>query len=95
MSDKIQGASHNEQIARLNKIEGQIRGVQKMINKKRYCIDILLQLSAIRGGIKKVEQNILKRHLDNCFSTAIISNDEKEKKIKIDEVISLLEKIVK
>lgn len=91
----IKGAYHSDEIARLKKIEGQIRGIQKMLEERRYCVDILLQLSAAGGAIKKVENSILKRHLETCFSNAFISGTEKEKRDKIKEVIDVMEKFNK
>ena len=58
--------AHNEQLAFLRKIEGQIRGVQKMITDGRYCVDILTQLSSIVGAIARVEDKIFKKHLEGC-----------------------------
>ncbi|MDD5772800.1 MAG: metal-sensitive transcriptional regulator [bacterium] len=89
------GALHLDEISRLKKIEGQVRGIQKMLEERRYCVDILLQLSAAGAAIKKVENSILKRHLETCFSNAFISGTEKEKHDKIKEVIDVLEKFNK
>ena len=55
-----QMTTHDEELVRLRRIEGQIRGIQKMIEEKRYCIDILTQISSIVGALKSVEENILK-----------------------------------
>lgn len=87
----VKGASHSDEILRLKKIEGQIRGIQKMLEERRYCVDILIQLSAAGGAIKKVENSILKRHLETCFANAFISGTEKEKRKKIKEIIDILE----
>ncbi|MEW6087536.1 MAG: metal-sensitive transcriptional regulator [bacterium] len=87
----IKGAYHSDEILRLKKIEGQILGIQKMLEERRYCVDILLQLSAVAGAVKKVENNILKRHLETCFANAFISGTEKEKREKIKEIVDVLE----
>jgi len=58
-------------IRRLKRIEGQVRGVQKMIEENRYCIDILVQISAINAALKKVGLNLLERHVDHCVAKAI------------------------
>lgn len=93
MKDQI--TTHEDEIIRLKKIEGQIRGVQKMIEEKRYCIDILTQLSSVVGAIKRVEENILARHLKGCVTQAFVSGSQDEKKEKIDEVIETLGKFRK
>ena len=54
-------------LSRLKRIEGQVRGVQKMVEDERYCVDILVQISAINAALKKVGMNILKRHTDSMI----------------------------
>ena len=90
-----QSTTHVEQIAFLKKIEGQIRGIQRMINEKRYCIDILTQLHSIVGAISRVEDKILKKHLEGCVTEALRGKSEIEKGKKIDEVIGLLKRFRK
>ncbi len=82
--------THKEQIARLKRIEGQVRGVQKMIDDERYCIDILNQLQAIEAAVKGVEANILRKHLEGCVSEAFRTGSEREQDAKLDEIIRLL-----
>ena len=82
--------SHNDQTIKLNRIEGQIKAVKKMIEKERYCVDILMQLKAIRGAVSRVQQEILKAHLEHCVSNAISSEDIKEKDKKIREILKFL-----
>lgn len=83
------------ELIRLRRIEGQIRGIQKMIEDKRYCIDILVQLSSIQGAIKRVEENILERHLKGCVLTSISKGTKADKSKKISEVIDVLGKFRK
>lgn len=87
--------THEEELIRLRRIEGQIRGVQKMIEEKRYCVDILTQLSSIVGAIKGVEENILERHLKGCVQHSFIKGKSEDKAKKIDEVIKVLKKFRK
>ena len=87
--------THEEELIRLRRIEGQIRGVQKMIEEKRYCVDILTQLSSIVGAIKGVEENILERHLKGCVQHSFIKGKNEDKAKKIDEVIKVLKKFRK
>lgn len=86
----INTTTHKEQIARLKRIEGQVRGVQKMIDDERYCIDILNQLQAIEAAVKGVEANILRKHLQGCVSEAFRTGSEREQDAKLDEIIRLL-----
>ncbi len=93
--EKKQVTTHGEQLVFLKKIEGQIRGIQKMIEDERYCVDILTQLHSIVGAILKVENNILRKHLEGCVAHALRGKSETEKKNKIDEIIDLTMKFRK
>ena len=84
--------THEEQLVFLKRIEGQIRGVQKMIEEKRYCIDILTQLHSIIGAIRRVESRIFKKHLEGCVRHALKGKSEIEKQRKIEEIIDLMTK---
>lgn len=90
-----QMTTHLEEMTRLKKIEGQIRGIQKMIEDRRYCIDILTQLASISGAIKRVEENILERHLNGCVQNSLCRGTKEEKEKKIEEVIQVLRKFRK
>ena len=86
-------STHKDQITRLRKIEGQIRGVQRMIEEERYCIDILQQMQAIKSALGKVEDAILKDHAATCVETAIASGDEKEQREKFAELVDLMGRV--
>lgn len=92
---KKQTATHLEEIVRLKRIEGQIRGIQKMIEEKRYCIDILTQISSIVGAIMRVEENILQRHLRGCVRGSFTKGNKEEREGKIEEMIQVLQKFRK
>ena len=77
---------------RLKRVEGQVRGVAKMVEDDRYCIDILTQLRAVRAALSRVETEILKEHLDHCIEGAIVSGDRDEQRKKAAELIELLER---
>ena len=79
-------------ISRLNRIEGQVRGISKMVAEGRYCIDILTQLRAVRAALVKVETNILQDHLGQCIEGAITSGDAADQRAKVNELIALLER---
>jgi DNA-binding FrmR family transcriptional regulator len=91
----MRNPSHEDQLVALKRIEGQIQGVQKMIKERRYCVDILTQLHAIVGAILRVENKILRRHLEGCVTHALKGKSEAEKQEKIDEVIDLIMKFRK
>jgi DNA-binding FrmR family transcriptional regulator len=88
---KEQTTTHSDEIVPLKRIEGQIRGIQKMIEEKRYCIDILTQLSSVVGAVKRVEENILNRHLRGCVRESFSKGNREDKEAKINEVIKVLE----
>lgn len=90
-----QPTTHKDEIIRLNRIEGQIRGISKMINEERYCIDILTQINSIVGALKSVEENILERHLKGCVKQSFNKGNRDERQEKIDEVIEVLRKFRK
>lgn len=82
-------------IKRLNKIEGQVRGVAGMIEDKRYCIDILHQVQAVKSALAKVEDLILSDHAASCVEEAIHSGDATQQREKFSELIALFGKIKK
>ena len=77
---------------RLSRVEGQVRGVARMVEEDRYCIDVLTQLRAIRAALARVESELLKGHLDHCIESAIVSGDQAEQRRKAGELIELLER---
>jgi DNA-binding FrmR family transcriptional regulator len=87
--------THEEQLQFLKKIEGQVAGIQRMIEDKRYCVDILMQIRSAIGALRRVEGLIFKKHLDGCVAAALKGESDEEKQKKIDEVIELLEKFRK
>jgi DNA-binding FrmR family transcriptional regulator len=76
-------------IARLSRIEGQVRGVARMVEEERYCIDVLDQIQAIKAALKKVEEQILKSHSAHCVAHAIHSGDAEDQKKKFAELVEL------
>jgi DNA-binding FrmR family transcriptional regulator len=87
--------THEQEIPRLKKIEGQLRGVQKMIDEKRYCVDILTQISSIIGAMKAVEENILERHLKGCVNHSFTRGSREDRTQKIEEIIGVLRRFRK
>jgi DNA-binding FrmR family transcriptional regulator len=83
--------SHQNNMVALKRIEGQVRGVQGMIEDRKYCIDILNQIHAIKGALGRVEEKILERHLQHCVTEAVRGNSEKKKQQKLDEILKLIQ----
>lgn len=81
---------HQDCLSRLSRIEGQVRGVSRMIEDERYCIDVLTQLRAIKAALGKVEAEVLKDHADHCVTDAIQSGDKREQTQKVNELIDLI-----
>ncbi len=80
-------------IRRLNRIEGQVRGISRMIDEERYCIEILQQMQAIKSALAKVEDAILKDHAASCVETAIASGDERDQRNKFTELVDLFARV--
>ena len=78
-------------LRRLKNIEGQVRGLQRMVEEEKYCVDILTQISAVRAALNSVGMLVLHRHIETCVSGAIQSGGEKRAEI-IDELMSVLSK---
>lgn len=87
-----QPTTHKEQLQYLRKIEGQVGGIQRMIEEKRYCVDILTQIRSIIGALHRVESDIFRKHLDGCVVQALKGKSEVQKQEKIDEIIELIQK---
>ncbi|MDB5431408.1 MAG: hypothetical protein JWP35_2524 [Caulobacter sp.] len=77
---------------RLSRIEGQVRGVARMVDEGRYCIDVLTQLQAVKAALVRVETEMLRDHLSHCIESAIVSGDAIEQRAKANELITLLER---
>ena len=75
--------------ARLSRIEGQVRGIARMVEEDRYCIDILNQMQAIKSALRKVEEEILKSHAAHCVAHAIKSGNARDQTAKFGELVEL------
>ncbi len=84
--------SHIEQLPRLNRIAGQIEGVKRMIQERRYCPDILTQLHAIRSAVRNLEIQILDLHLFHCVTDVFQQKDQDKVKQKIEEIRQLMKR---
>ena len=82
--------NHKEQLPSLRRIEGQVRGITKMIEEEKYCIDILDQIRAVKNSLASVEGKVLKVHLKACVKDALSSNKNFDK--KVDELLKALKR---
>jgi DNA-binding FrmR family transcriptional regulator len=77
---------------RLRRISGQVSAVERMIEEDEYCVDILMQIAAANGALGKVGQIILESHIHSCVTNAMRDGNDKERKQKLEELISLFQK---
>ena len=80
---------------RLNRIEGQVRGIARMVDEDRYCIDIMTQLQAVRAALTKVEAELMREHIDHCVAQAFSSGDPDQQRQKADELATLLQRAMR
>lgn len=76
-------------LARLSRIEGQVQGVERMVEEGKYCVDILLQLSAIEGALEQVRKILLGRHIESCVAEAMASGRPEDRQKKIEELLEV------
>lgn len=88
----LNDSSRSDVLMRLRKIEGQVRGVEKMVDENRYCIDVLNQISAVKKAMDGVAMSLVRAHVETCVSTAIRANKGHQ---PIDELIETLGRLVK
>jgi len=79
-------------LARLGRIEGQVRGLQRMVEDERYCIDVLTQVSAVKSALESVALLVLGDHVGHCVADAIRAGDGRE---KVDELNAAIERLVR
>jgi DNA-binding FrmR family transcriptional regulator len=91
----MKAESKTKLINRLNRIEGQVRGIARMVEADRYCIDVLTQLQAVRAALGRVETEVLRDHLDHCVTRALVHGDEHERREKAAELIQVLDRALK
>jgi DNA-binding FrmR family transcriptional regulator len=83
-------ARHTGQLDRLRRIEGQVGGLARMVEEGRYCVDILTQIRAARAALRRVEEAVLRDHVEHCVAQAIRSGDPADQKTKVDELLDVL-----
>jgi DNA-binding FrmR family transcriptional regulator len=75
---------------RLGRIEGQVRGLSKMVDEDRYCIDIVTQISAVRAALRRVEEEVLRDHVAHCVEHAIATGNKADQREKIAELMEVI-----
>ena len=76
--------------ARLGRIEGQVRGIARMLDEDRYCIDVITQIQAVKAALRRVEEEMLRDHVSHCVEEAIRSGDAKQQRQKVTELMQVL-----
>ena len=84
--------SKEDLIRRLNKIEGQVKGIQRMVNEDKYCVDVLIQVAAVRAAINRVGTIVFEHHSRGCIREAVESSDQET---AIEELVGVLTKFIK
>ena len=92
MKTKPHSTTHEETLKRIRRIEGQVRGIGRMVEEKHYCIDIVTQLQAARAALRSVELQILQKHMSHCVGDAFASGSKKAAGEKMDELLRVMKK---
>jgi len=82
--------SHQSQLSALKRVEGQVRGIIKMIDEGKYCIDVLNQIKAAKAALVKIESNVLKKHVESCVKESF--KNKKALDSKVEELLKLINK---
>jgi DNA-binding FrmR family transcriptional regulator len=77
-------------ITRLKRIEGQVGGLIRMVDEDRYCVDVLIQINAVRAALHKVEEQILRDHVSHCVAGAFATGDVIEQRHKVEELVATI-----
>lgn len=79
-------------LKRLSRIEGQVRGLSRMVEEDRYCVDIVTQISAVRAALRRVEEEVLEEHIGHCVAHAMTTGSPKDHREKIAELMDVLKR---
>lgn len=101
MSDAANKAAVSDEAAnkaalvkRLHRIEGQVRGIERMVNEERYCIDILTQIAAVKTALEQVGAKLLEGHVNHCIADAITTQDMDLATAKTNELLDAVQRFV-
>ena len=89
----MQATTKTSCLKRLGRIEGQVRGIARMVDDDRYCIDVANQISAVRAALARVEDEIIKDHVGHCVEHAIMSGNKAEQRRKVSELVEALNRM--
>lgn len=95
MPAKPHETTHEENLKRLARIEGQVRGIRRMIEEKEYCIDIITQVQAVQSALGAVGRKVLEKHLDMCVTKTIRSKSREDTDEKIQELMKVMKRMCK
>ena len=82
-------------VKRLHRIEGQVRGIERMVVDERYCIDVLTQIAAVSTALESVALEILDDHVNHCVADALASGDEADARVKTDELLAAVRRFAR
>ena len=85
----IDDETRGKALGRLRRIEGQVQGIQRMVEEDKYCVDILLQLTAVQGAVEQVQRLLLGRHIESCVADAVRSGSTRDRQNKMDELLEV------
>jgi DNA-binding FrmR family transcriptional regulator len=85
----MDGETKRQAVSRLRRIVGQVQGIQRMVDDEKYCVDILLQISAVQGALEQVSKILMTRHIESCVVDSLQAGSERERARKIDELIEV------
>ncbi|MCC6946385.1 MAG: metal-sensitive transcriptional regulator [Bradyrhizobiaceae bacterium] len=88
----MHGQAKTSVLKRLRRIEGQVRGLSRMVEEDRYCIDVVTQISAVRAALRRAEEEVLRDHVAHCVEGAIKSGNAAEQRKKIAELMEVIER---
>ncbi len=92
MKAKAHATTHEETLQRLRRISGQVQGIQRMIEERKYCVDIITQIQAARSALRAVELQILEKHLSHCVNDAFASGSVRDAGEKTAELLQVLKR---
>lgn len=91
----VGGQQREEALERLSRIEGQVRGLRRMVEEETYCVDVLTQISAVREALRGVAKIVMRNHLEHCVTDALRANDEQAAERTYRELIDVIYKFAK
>jgi len=97
LAEHVHGYTKDKEalVKRLHRIEGQVRGIERMVEDDRYCIDILTQIAAVKTALEQVGARLLEDHVTHCVRDALASGDEQEAEAKSAELLDAVQRFLK